>query len=118
MKSIAAGPDPGTDHRVIVTTGGKGIIVRKKNPNPANPPQSMTNPKKPQQRQPKAEMRNAVIMEDGAGHSVTVIPAGVVAIVHKIHERLAIIKAPGMVHLVPVIRGMAAETPPERRIVQ
>ena len=31
MKSIAAGTDPGTDHPVIVTTGGKGIIVRKKN---------------------------------------------------------------------------------------
>ena len=69
MMFIVTAMVPGTDHRVIVTTDGKGIIVRKKNPNPANPPQSITNPKKPPP--PKAEMPNVMIMEIGITGVVT-----------------------------------------------
>ena len=93
MMSIAAGTDPGTDHPVIVTTGGKGIIVRRKNPNPANPPQSITNPKKPLP--PKAEMRNVIIVDIGAVGDVPVIPAGAAAIVRL--KTLAAVMEHGMV---------------------
>ena len=40
------------------------------------------NPKKPLP--PKAEMRNVIIMEHGAGHGVPVNPAGAAAIVPRI----------------------------------
>ena len=62
---------------------------------------------------PVAQMPFIVtVMEHGAGHGVPVNPAGAAAIVHKIHERLAIIMETGAGKVVIVNpAGVAAIVP-------
>ena len=81
--------------RVPANPAGAAAIVRKKNPNPANPPQSITNPKKPPL--PKAERIIPVAgMEHGFNRIITepavvpAIPVGAERIVRKTNEMYAV----------------------------